>query len=152
MGAAPSPHAPLSLTHPIDPNPDKPKTMSDFAESCYESGLKDGHEYGEIESMKEGRDLGEKRGRELGAELGEMKGKALVWLHLASIRPDLFKSNALRSINTLNELIDAFPRQNKKEADFVEQLQRIRSEYRKCLSLQHQKVQRAPKAAESLAF
>jgi hypothetical protein len=97
-----------------------------FCEAGYQVGIKDGLEAGQLE----GYELGEREGLKLWEELAYYLGQAQIW---AATQDNTGKLNA--KIQSLITLIEAFPTQNPPEssaAEFMSQLNNIRSSYRMC--------------------
>ncbi|KAG2223173.1 hypothetical protein INT45_011519 [Circinella minor] len=79
-----------------------------FQQYGHEDGLRDGKDSGVLE----GRIFGCEKSFELGREIGFYDGCAKTWKKLAEQHPDKISSKVLKNIQTLQKMIDEFPRDN----------------------------------------
>ena len=111
-------------------------------------GLKHGARLGHEEGMA----LGLKAGKTLGEELGVYRGCLVAWRHLFEAGEIALSERAKRSLESLEALIDSFPRTNQKSQDFVKQLTLIRAKFKVVKSLFGDKSPSKERDSATLAF
>ncbi|CDS03986.1 hypothetical protein LRAMOSA06941 [Lichtheimia ramosa] len=79
-----------------------------FQHYGHEDGLRDGKESGELE----GRIFGCEKSFELGVEVGYYEGCAQTWRELAEAHGDKVSSKVSKHLQSLQKMIDEFPREN----------------------------------------
>ena len=123
----------------------------DVERAAVAAGKAEGLTHGEPEGVQEGLGLGSAEGRKLGAELGTIKGLCMAWRHVASQDASALSVRAAKSLASLEQLVDAFPRTNDDpEQDFMRDLTLIRTKLKVVRSLLG--VDKRPQQAESLSF
>lgn len=99
-----------------------------FSEETYiKKGYEEGLEKGLAEGNPEGYHLGYHRGAEVGAELGYYCG-VLVTLETNKAE---YSEKALKTFETLEELLGNFPRINADDVDIVAEAEKVRTLFKK---------------------
>jgi len=115
------------------------------------AGRAEGRIHGESEGIHEGVRLGNAEGRKLGEELGAIKGLCLAWRHIASLDENALSDRAMKSLASLEALVDAFPRKNDNpQQDFMRDITLIRTKRKVVYSLLG--MDKQPQQLESLMF
>ncbi|KAG0052660.1 hypothetical protein BGZ83_002317 [Gryganskiella cystojenkinii] len=118
-----------------------------FVEFGREDGLAAGGRNGAIE----GRVMGCEKGFELSREVGYYAGCAQLWKTLATLDQDRVSEKTLKKLNSLLDLIHAFPRENQIDDDVVALLDRIRGKF-KTVASALQTAERYAEAPKSKMF
>ena len=115
-----------------------------------DAGRAEGEVFGESLGNEEGEEVGAAAGERLGAELGTIKGSLIAWRHLASQDAAFCSERAEKSLASLEGLVDAFPRTNTPDEDFMKHLSLCRAKFKVVKSLLG--ITDPFKSAKSLAF
>lgn len=109
-------------------------------ERAVEQGYEEGHVKGEAEGNAEAYHFGYHRGAEIGEELGYY---AVITAHL--LRSHTKEEKLVKLLSALTARIEAFPRENDPDVDIVEEINQIRSFFKRCCSAAKFKCQTFPK-------
>ncbi|KAF8934941.1 hypothetical protein BGZ58_005339 [Dissophora ornata] len=116
-----------------------------------EYGREDGLAAGVRNGVIEGRVMGCEKGFELSREVGYYAGCAQLWKALAQLDSERISEKTLKKINSLQDLIDSFPRQNQLDDDVIALLDRIRGKFKTVASAM-QTTERYAEAPKSKMF
>jgi len=125
--------------------------VEDIETRLVAEGRAEGELYGEALGETEGMQFGVEAGEKLGAELGHIKGCCVAWRHCSAVDASFSSERAAKSLRVLEQLVDAVPRLNTPDEDFMRQLALCRAKYKVVKSLLGL-VEPAAPPSKSLAF
>ncbi|KAL1923185.1 uncharacterized protein VTP21DRAFT_9561 [Calcarisporiella thermophila] len=110
-------------------------TLVELENMFMEQGRDEGFEAGERAGVIEGQVFGCEKGYELALEVGYYAGCMEAWQLAASQHPSKFSPRTLKALSSLNAAIEAFPKENNLDVDFMELVEKIRARFKVLMSL-----------------
>ncbi|KAJ3112205.1 hypothetical protein HDU96_004800 [Phlyctochytrium bullatum] len=86
-------------------------------------------------AIEEGYKLGELKGFAVGKEIGFYWGAAESWIEEITANPDLYPARALKMLQNIVALVEAFPRENDKDFDMEAAITRLRAKFKAVTSV-----------------